>query len=153
MQTTNSVPSTDPRSLRGAKLAPLPSSFLKRAINLTLEEEPQAEITVGGQEVNVLIDSGASCNVIDQQLWEQLRQKEVVCKSQAVNKTLKSCGTVKKVEVIAKFWCKVELGVKSLTDVEFFVKKGKGRLILGKKNSKEAWGVEGHYTRSQPSGG
>ena len=25
------------------------------AMNLTLEEEPQAEITVGGQEVNVLI--------------------------------------------------------------------------------------------------
>ena len=32
----------------------------------------------------MLIDSGASCNVIDQQLWEQLKQKEAVCKSQAV---------------------------------------------------------------------
>ena len=32
LQTTNSVPSTDPRSLRGARLDPLPSSFLKRAI-------------------------------------------------------------------------------------------------------------------------
>ena len=83
----------------------------------------------------MLLDSGASCNVIDQQLWEQLRQKEVVCKSQAVNKTLKSCGTVKKVEVIAKFWCKVELGVKSLTDVEFLVIKGKGRPILGRKTA------------------
>jgi len=29
------------------------------------EEEPQVEINVRGQEVNVLIDSGASFNVID----------------------------------------------------------------------------------------
>ena len=89
------------------------------AINLAPEKEPQVEITVGGQEANVLIDSGASCTVIDQQLWEQLKQKKVACKSQAVNKPLKSYGTVNKVEVIAKFWSKVELGVKSLTDVEF----------------------------------
>ena len=92
------------------------------AINLTPEEESQVEITVGGQEVNVLIDSGTSCNVIDQQLWEQLKQKEAVCKSQAVNKTLKSYGTVNKVEVIAKFWSKVEL-------------KGKGRPILGRQTA------------------
>ena len=103
------------------------------AINLTPEEEPQVEITVGGQEVNVLIDSGASYNVIDQQLWEQLKLKEAVCKSQAVNKTLKSYGTVNKVEVIAKFWSKVELGVKSLTDVEFLVIKGKSLFLEGKQ--------------------
>ena len=71
----------------------------------------QVEINVGGQEVNVLIDSGASCNVIDQQLWEQIKQKEAVCKIHSVNKTLKSYGTVNKVEVIAKFWSTVELGV------------------------------------------
>ena len=71
--------------------------------------------------------------MIDQQLWEQLKQKEVVCKNQAVNKTLKSYGTVNKVEVIAKFWSKVELGVKSPTDVEFLVIKG--RAILGRKTA------------------
>ena len=111
-------------------------------INLTPEEEPQVEITVGGQEVNVLIDSGAQCNVIHQQLWEQLKQKEAVCKSQAVNKTLKSYGTVNKVEVIAKFWSKVELGVKSLTDVEFLVIKGKGRPILGRKTAMKLVGLK-----------
>ena len=105
------------------------------AINLTPEEEPQVEITVGGQEGNVLIDSGALCNVIDQQLWEQLKQKEAVCKSHAVNKTLKSYGTVNKVDVTAKFWSKVELGVKSLTEVEFLVIKDKGMPILGRKTA------------------
>ena len=83
----------------------------------------------------MLIDSGASCNVIDKQLWEQLKQKEAVCKSQAVNKTLKSYGTVNKVEVMAKLWSKGELGVKSQTDVEFLVIKGKGRPILGRKTA------------------
>ena len=63
------------------------------------------------------------------------QQKEVVCKSQAVNKTLKPYETVNKVEVIAKFWSKVELGFKSLTDVKFLVIKGKGRPILGRKTA------------------
>ena len=35
------------------------------AINLTPEEEPEVKVTVGGQEVHMLIDSGASCKVID----------------------------------------------------------------------------------------
>ena len=107
------------------------------AINLTPEEEPQVEITVGGQEGNVLIDSGALCNVIDQQLWEQLKRKEAVCKSHTVNKTLKSYGTVNKVDVTAKFWSKVELGVKCLTEVEFLVIKGKGMPVLGRKTARK----------------
>ena len=73
--------------------------------------------------------------MIGQQLWEQLKQKEVVCKNQAVSKTLKSYETVNKVEDIAKFWSKVELGVKPLTDVEFLVITGKGRAILGRKTA------------------
>ena len=41
-------------------------------INLTPEEEPEGKVSFGGQEVHKLIDSGASYNVIDHQLWRQL---------------------------------------------------------------------------------
>lgn len=36
------------------------------------EEEPEGKVSFGGQEVHKLIDSGASYNVIDHQLWRQL---------------------------------------------------------------------------------
>ena len=74
-------------------------------------------------------------NVIDQQLWEQLKRNGVTCKSQRDSKTLKSYATVSKVEVVEKFWCKVELGEKSLPNVEFLVIKGEGRPILGRKTA------------------
>jgi hypothetical protein len=104
-------------------------------VSLTPEDDPLATISIEGQEVRVLIDSGASCNVIDQQLWEQLKRNGVTCKSQKDSKTLKSYATVSKVEVVEKFWCKVELGEKSLPNVEFLVIKGDGTPILGRKTA------------------
>ncbi|XP_058942015.1 uncharacterized protein [Pocillopora verrucosa] len=35
------------------------------AIELSPEDEPEVKLTIGGQEVDMFIDSGASCNVID----------------------------------------------------------------------------------------
>lgn len=107
------------------------------AINLTPEEEPEVKVIVGGQEVHVLIDSGASCNVIDHQLWRQLQTNGIICRSQSENKSLRSYATANKVKVETKFWSTVELGGKSLTDVEFLVITDKGRPILGRKTAME----------------
>lgn len=56
------------------------------AIELSPEDEPEVKLTIGGQEVDMLIDSGASCNVIDHQLWEQLQSSRIKCRSQSENK-------------------------------------------------------------------
>ena len=56
------------------------------AIELSPEDEPEVKLTIGGQEVDMLIDSGASCNVIDHQLWEQLQSNRIKCRSQSENK-------------------------------------------------------------------
>lgn len=53
------------------------------SINLTPEEEPEGKVSFGGQEVHMLIDSGASYNVIDYQLWRQLKSNGVLCRSQS----------------------------------------------------------------------
>jgi len=104
-------------------------------VSLDPEDNPEVTVNVGGQEVDVLIDSGASCNVIDRQLWKQLKHKAVISKSQPESKFLKSYANVNQVEVIGKFWAKVLLADRALDDVEFLVIKGEGRPILGRKTA------------------
>ena len=105
------------------------------AIELSPEDEPEVKLTIEGQEVDMLIDSGASCNVIDHQLWEQLQSNGIKCRSQSENRSIRSYATASKVQVEAKFWSKVELGDKRLSDVEFLVISNKGRPILGRKTA------------------
>jgi hypothetical protein len=39
------------------------------------------EIKVGGVELSVIIDSGASVNVISNAVWEKLKENKIKCKS------------------------------------------------------------------------
>ena len=105
------------------------------AIELSPEDEPEVKLTIGGQEVDMLTDSGASCSVIDHQLWEQLQSNGIKCRSQSENRSIRSYATASKVQVEAKFWSKVELGDKRLSDVEFLVISNKGRPILERKTA------------------
>ena len=51
----------------------------------------------------VLIDSGASCNVIDQTTWEVLKKKSVQCESKKSSKKLFAYGQKDPIEVIGTF--------------------------------------------------
>ena len=51
----------------------------------------------------VLIDSGASCNVIDQATWEVLKKKSVQCESKKSSKKLFAYGQKDPIEVIGTF--------------------------------------------------
>ncbi|CAH3149104.1 unnamed protein product, partial [Pocillopora meandrina] len=87
------------------------------AIELSLEDEPEVKLTIGGQEVDMLIDSGASCHVIDHQLWKQLQLNGIKCGSQSENRSIWSYATASKVQVEAKFWSKLRWTQKSNQEV------------------------------------
>ena len=53
----------------------------------------------------VLIDSGASCNVIDLATWEVLKKKSVQCESKKSSKKLFAHGQKDPIEVIRTFVC------------------------------------------------
>ena len=82
---------------------------------------------------NVLIDSGATCNLVDQGTWETLKSQNVVCTSKASDKTLFAYGQSKPIETLGTFrsviYCKDT--DRRCVD-EFTVIKGEGNSILGK---------------------
>ena len=64
----------------------------------------EVDLKVGGVTLpGVLIDSGASCNVIDQATWEVLKKKTVQCESKKSRKKLFAYGQKDPIEVIGTF--------------------------------------------------
>ena len=64
----------------------------------------EVDLKVGGVTLlAVLIDSAASCNVIDQATWEVLKKKTVQCESKKSRKKLFAYGQKDPIEVIGTF--------------------------------------------------
>ena len=64
----------------------------------------EVDLEVGGVMLSaVLIDSGASCSVIDQTTWETMKKESVQCNSKKLSKKLFVYGRKEPIEVIGTF--------------------------------------------------
>ena len=63
-----------------------------------------ATLVIGGVDVpDVLMDSGASCNVMGQRTWELLRQKGIKCESRKSARELFVYGGVEPLPTLGTF--------------------------------------------------
>ena len=85
-------------------------------------------IKVGGIELEVLADSGASVNIVDSATWEMLKSKRITCKSFKTSDEIKPYGSPP-IPVIGKFNCDIESGPCKINDT-FSVIEGKGEVPL-----------------------
>ncbi|PFX14143.1 Uncharacterized protein K02A2.6 [Stylophora pistillata] len=85
----------------------------------------------------VLIDSGASCNVIAQATWEILKKKKSVqCESKKSSKKLFDYGQKDPIDVIGTFVSEIVCEISGISCVDdFAVVKGPGRPLLGKSTA------------------
>ena len=90
-------------------------------------------VQVGGVNLRMLIDSGASSNIIDEGTWEQLKVKGVKCESQVAtpDKKLYPYASSQPLPVKGSFKCTVSVCDRS-TKAEVLVIKGRGMSLLGK---------------------
>lgn len=72
----------------------------------------------------MIIDSGASCNVIGHRVWEYLKANKVKCVSSKVSKKLYSYGSNQPLQVAGAFTAEVSIGERVLSGVEFVVGTG-----------------------------
>ena len=92
------------------------------------------DLCVGGVPVkNVLIDSGATFNIVDRATWETLKTKRVKCQSRICEKKLFAYGQTKPIEVVGTFKSEIycEKSGEMCVD-EFTVIEGHGKALLGK---------------------
>ena len=93
-------------------------------------------VNIGGISVEMIIDSGASANVISQALWEQLKKQHINCVSRRSTKKLYAYGAVTPLEEIGTFTKDLSLGSKSVS-AEVTVIKGQGEPLLGRESAVE----------------
>ena len=97
------------------------------------------DLSVGGVELkNVLIDSGASCNIMDKTTWESMKQQGVKCKSQKCGKKLFAYGQTEPIEVLGRFEADIccDASGENCVD-EFTVVEGPGKTLLGKDTAEK----------------
>ena len=97
------------------------------------------DLIIGGVELNnVLIDSGASCNIMDRATWENLKQKGVKCESQKSEKKLFGYGQTESIEVLGTFKSDIFCKDSRVSCVdEFTVVEGPGKVLLGKNTAEK----------------
>ena len=93
--------------------------------------EEKIEITVGGCKLNMIIDSGASTNIIDKQTWEWLKKNKVKCESARSDRKLYAYASQNPLDVIGTFSCEVSTG-RNTVSAKFFVISGEGDPLLGR---------------------
>lgn len=91
------------------------------------------KLSMGGVELEMLVDSGATNNIVDEETWETLKAKKIKGKSEAapVCKKLYAYASYKPLPVKGRFVCEVLVG-KGRVQVEFLVIKGRGAPLLSK---------------------
>ena len=98
------------------------------------KQQEKIEVTVGGCKPNVIVDSGASTNIIDNQTWEWLRKNKVKCQSARSDRKLYLYASHTPPDVIGTFCCAVMAGRNS-ANAEFCVINGKGEPLLGRETA------------------
>ena len=93
-------------------------------------------VVVGGVELpDVLIDSGATCNLIGQQTWNMLKKKGIKCESRKTARELYAYGSTEPLPTLGTFTADVVLADNNSTTctADFVVIEGEGRTLLGRE--------------------
>ncbi|XP_011155764.1 uncharacterized protein LOC105193091 [Solenopsis invicta] len=87
---------------------------------------------IGGVTLNLLVDSGASCNIIDEKTWKCCKSRNIKCKSEKTEngKKIYAYGQEKALDLLGEFYCDIEIENQKAR-ATFLVLKGRGRALLG----------------------
>ena len=97
------------------------------------ETDMTIDVSVGGVRIPMIVDSGASCNVIGRNEWEPLKSKGIKCQSSRDTGTnLFAYGSTTPLPVAGNFTADVAIGETLLDSVRFTVIEGKGQSLLGR---------------------
>lgn len=97
----------------------------------TSQSTNEMKCNIGGIDTTAIVDSGSKYNVMDEQSWNQLKAKKIIVQNQRTetNVRFKAYGD-NELPVLGVFETDLAIGIRS-RPVEFFVMKGKGKLLIG----------------------
>lgn len=97
-------------------------------------DNSKVTVEIGGVKLNMVVDSGARCNIIDRDTCEKLKSLKIDCKSSKETKKIYAYGSTPPLKVAGTFWTKVSFWYKTLENTEFVVMEGQGKPLIGRLN-------------------
>ena len=83
--------------------------------------------------MQVTVDSGALCNLMDKATWEELKTQNVDTVTRKLSKKLFAYGQIEPIEILGTFDAKITCDVTGVScEDHFTVIKGKGTTLLSK---------------------
>ena len=100
----------------------------------SVSQPEKEEVIVGGCVVKMVIDLGTNTNVIDKDLWNELKWQKIACVSKKGDKRLYAYRSKEPLKVLGTFsaWMKV---AENEVQAEFVVIDGEGEALLGRETA------------------
>lgn len=112
---------------------PLDSDEYAFSVNDNKSNNEKIGIQVGGNDIEVIIDSGAAVNIIDSEMWNKLKSNKIKCVSEKTDKRLFAYGSEKPLNLLGKFTTQVSLKDSNVNiESDFYVMQDRGPALLGK---------------------
>ena len=89
-------------------------------------------IEVSGIPVNVLIDSGSTCHIMDEKTWCELKRRKISCTSERNEKEICGYGQTQPLKTVGKCRARVKCGGTNVASENFVVVKGEAKTLLGR---------------------
>ena len=106
---------------------------------------------MGNVDLKMIIDPGASCNIIGKQLCNFLKENHVACISPKSTKELYAYGTQEPLKIAGTFTATVKCNSKTIHDVEFVVIDGKGQALLGRDTALKLGVIKHIHNVTEPT--
>ena len=84
--------------------------------------------------MKMVIDSGASTNVVDKGLWSELKRQKIACESKKCDKKLYAYGSKEPLKVLGTFLASTNVAENEV-QAEFVVIDGEGEALLGRETA------------------
>lgn len=94
-------------------------------------------VQVDKQDIEMIVDSGTTVNMIDTETWEKLKANRIKCKSEKTSQKLYAYGSKEPLKLKGKFTTNVSVAGNHSVQAEFYVMDGKGPALLGRHTAEK----------------
>ena len=104
-------------------------------VNTSSGNHPETQVEIGHAKVKILIDSGASVNLLNNNIYQRIQQNDNRVMLSNTNATIFAYGTATPLNLAGEFQATVALTSGTSTTAKFYVTQSKSKYILGYPSS------------------
>ncbi|CAB3999686.1 PREDICTED: uncharacterized protein K02A2.6-like [Paramuricea clavata] len=104
-------------------------------VNTSSGKHPETQVQIGHTKVNILIDSGASVNLLNYPIFQQIQKDDNCIKLQKTNARIFAYGTSTPLELAGEFQASITSASGTFKTAKFYVAQKKSKCILGYESS------------------